>query len=190
MTITQVQTQLRQLVKRAEELHHPGDAAQLRAALTVLKGPGRAPQPYERTTVRGKTLDQLTHYALLAVEHRLGYRPLSLDVLQGSYNPGGVGASAGTHDGGGAVDLTPLEWQHKVRALRAVGFAAWHRPAIPGLWGEHVHAVLIGNDKLSPAAQAQVRDYREHRNGLADHAPDPSWHPDPIPVFRMPYWKA
>lgn len=188
-TREELQKDLGVAIARAEQLHHPGDVEQFRAMLQLLKGP-LAPDPYDRTSIRdGKTLDKLTHYALLTVEHRLGYRPLSLTVLQGSYNKGGVGASAGTHDGGGAVDLTPAEWQGKVHALRAVGFAAWHRPAIPGLWGEHVHAVLIGNDKLSPAARDQVQAYRDHRDGLADNAPDPSWHPDPIPVFTMPVYR-
>jgi hypothetical protein len=160
--------------------------------MQLVKGP-LAPDPYEVTTIRGgHKLDQLTHYALLTVEHRLGFKPRSLDVLQGSYNPGGVDASGSTHDGGGAVDLTPLEWQAKVRALRAIGFAAWHRPELvrngKRVWGEHVHAILISNRKLSDAAKAQVRDYQLHKDGLAGHGPDPSWHPDPIPLYRMPIY--
>src|SRR4051812_45286804 len=115
-----------------------------------------APKPYAKTTRNGKTIDQLTNYALYAMEDRLGYTPGSLTVVQGSYNAGGVTASAGTHDGGGAVDLTPENWEAKVHAARAVGFAAWHRPALPGVWGEHIHMVLIGDAKLSPAAAAQV----------------------------------
>lgn len=166
---------------------HPGDVATLKRARAELV---KAPLPYTLTTRDGHTLDQLTNYALYAVEHRLGYDPGSLTVLQGSYNAGAVTASGGTHDGGGAVDLSPADWPGKVHALRAVGFAAWHRPAIPGLWGEHVHAVLIGNVKLSPAAKAQVEDYRTHRNGLANHGPDPTWHPDPQPVFRMPIYRV
>lgn len=126
-------------------------------------------RPYDLTTHDGETVDQLTKLALLEAEQRLGY-PLS--ITQGSYNAGGVSASAGTHDGGGVVDL--LEWNHrrKVRVLRAVGFAAWHRPAIPGLWPGHIHAVLIGNRKLSPAARRQVDAYLAGRNGLADNGPD------------------
>ncbi len=34
--------------------------------------------------------------------------------------------------------------------LRSIGFAAWYRPAITGLWGAHIHAVLIDHGKLSP----------------------------------------
>lgn len=161
---------------------HPSVAAEV--ASVVVRQP--APAPYGKTEIRGHTLDNLTDYALLAVEAKLNYRPRSLTVVQGSYNAGGVGASAGTHDGGGAVDLTPVNWQEKVHALRAVGFAAWHRPALPGVWGEHIHCILIGNAKLSPAAAAQVVDYRNHRDGLAGHAADNTWHPDPIPTFHMP----
>ena len=176
--------------RRAQAAGKTGRAATITSALQALVPLFRspAPAPYGKTDVRGHTLDNLTDYALLAVEKRLGYNPRSLTVVQGSYNGGAgkVSASAGTHDGGGAVDLTPANWEQKVHAMRAVGFAAWHRTAIPGVWEEHVHAVLIGNEKLSPSAQAQVTDYRNHRDGLAGHGPDNTWHPDPIPTFHMP----
>jgi hypothetical protein len=141
------------------------------------------PRPYSKTTHGGKVVDEITHQALLAAEKRLGYE---LTVYQGSYNAGGVAASGGTHDGGGAVDLAPYDWRNKVRALRAVGFAAWYRKAIPGLWGAHIHAVLIGNKKLSPSAKAQVAAYYAGRDGLASNGPDPHHRPRPIPVFQMP----
>lgn len=146
------------------------------------------PRPYAKTTRDGRTIDQLTNYALYATEAELGYARGSLTVVQGSYNAGGVSASAGTHDGGGVVDLTAAEWQNKVHALRKVGFAAWHRP--PN-WdgrggGEHIHAVLIGNRNLSPSAAAQVVQYRNRENGLASHGADPTWRPNPLPSFVMP----
>ncbi len=138
--------------------------------------------PYARTTHDGKTVDVLTDAALDEVERRLGY---PLTIVQGSYHQG-VGASAGTHDGGGVVDLAAYDWANKVRAMRAVGFAAWHRPAIPGLWSEHIHAVLIGNVKLAPVAARQVTSYRNGRDGLRSNAVDSSWRPSPIPTFTMP----
>jgi hypothetical protein len=100
-----------------------------------------------------------------------------LGITQGSYNPGGVGQSAGTHDGGGAADLDMGKLCGKrtrrvVRALRIVGFAAWHRPAIPGVWGEHIHAIAISDPDLAPAAADQVWDYYTHHDGLADNAAD------------------
>lgn len=150
----------------------------------------RSPHPYDKTTRDGHTIDQLTNYALYATEERLKYTPGSLTVVQGSYNggPDSVDASAGTHDGGGVVDLTPVNWEEKVHALRAVGFAAWHRPLN---WdnaggGEHIHAVLIGNVKVSPSAARQVTQYRNHTNGLANFGADNTWHPNPIPTFHMP----
>jgi len=139
--------------------------------------------PYALTTRNGKVVDEITHQALIECEKLLGY---DLTIVQGSYNAGKVEASAGTHDGGGVVDLLPWDWERKVRVLRAVGFAAWHRPAVKGVWGEHIHAVLIGNKKLAPSAARQVVAYRDHRDGLKSNLPDPTWHPDPIPVFVMP----
>jgi len=158
------------------------------ADLPLLRAPKPPPppkpaDPYAKTTHDGKTVDCLTDAALLEAERRLGY---PLTIVQGSYNRGGVSQSAGTHDGGGAVDLSPWDWEKKVRVMRAVGFAAWHRPAIRGVWAEHIHCILIGNQKLSPAAAAQVVDYRNHRDGLAGHGPDNTWHPNPIPTFKMP----
>lgn len=121
------------------------------------------PNPYDLTTYDGNRVDELTKAALEATAARLGY---DLTVTQGSYNAGGVAASAGTHDGGGAVDLAPYDAARKVLELRRTGFAAWHRTAIPGLWPEHVHAVLIGNARLSSGARAQVAEYLAGYDGL------------------------
>jgi len=146
--------------------------------------------PYALTTHDGKTVDEITHQALLECERRLGYE---LTVVQGCYQArdgkgNDVAASAGTHDGGGVVDLAPFDWRRKVRVLREVGFAAWHRTPDQGPWGEHIHAVLIGNAKLAPSAARQVDDYLAHPplNGLAGHSPDPTWHPSPPVVFTWP----
>lgn len=128
-----------------------------------------APRPYDLTTHDGKRVDYLTHLALLEVEARLGY---SLTVTQGSYNAGGVKASAGTHDGGGVVDLAPYDAAEKVLQLRKLGFAAWYRAELPGVWGPHIHAVLIGNRRLSAGARHQVDEYLAGRNGLANRMPD------------------
>ncbi len=124
----------------------------------------------------GETLNARTQAMLLAAARRLG-AGCRLGITQGSYNPGGVGPSAGTHDGGGAVDLDIHRLCGKhirtvVRALRIVGFAAWHRPYIPNVWNEHIHAIAISDPDLAPAAQDQVWDYYIHRDGLAGHAPD------------------
>jgi hypothetical protein len=129
------------------------------------------PKPYDKTTYDGNTVDWLTRAALEATAKRLGYAD-GLTITQGSYNAGGVAASSGTHDGGGVVDLAPFDHVAKVRELRRTGFAAWYRPAIPGLWPAHIHAVLIGNAKLAPSARRQVSAYLARRDGLAGNGPD------------------
>lgn len=126
-------------------------------------------KPYDLTSHDGKTVDRLTKHALKRAEWILGYE---LSITQGSYNAGRVSASAGTHDGGGVVDLKAWDADAKVRALRAVGFAAWRRLPHEGPWPEHIHAVLIGNAKLSAGARRQVDAYLAGRNGLANNRPD------------------
>jgi ribosome modulation factor len=126
------------------------------------------PRPYAKTTYDGRTVDWLTRAALEDTAHRLGY---DLTLHQGSYNAGAVKASAGTHDGGGAVDLAPWDHERKVLELRRTGFAAWYRPASRS-WSPHIHAVLIGNRKLSPGAADQVRQYLAGYDGLAGRGRD------------------
>jgi len=98
-------------------------------------------------------------------------------VTQGSYNAGGVPQSAGTHDGGGAMDLAVTGGcgtrPNAVRALRSVGFAAWFRPKLEGEWEAHIHAIAVNDTDLSAGAAAQVSDYYRGLDGLAGHAPDP-----------------
>lgn len=124
---------------------------------------------YDKVTFHGRTVDKYTRAALLAVEADLGYE---LTITQGSYNAGGVGASKGTHDGGGAVDLAPFDRDNKVRRLRQRGFAAWYRSPAQGPWPAHIHAVQFGNEKLSSGAAHQISEYLAGRNGLASRAPD------------------
>jgi hypothetical protein len=122
------------------------------------------------------------HYAKVKLaEKKLGY---PLTIVQGSYNTT-VEASKGTHDGGGCMDLAPFDWERKCRVLRQLGDTAWHRPAIPGVYGEHIHTVDAGCGNLASIAAAQVQDYRNKRNGLKGHAKDTQWRPDPIPAFKL-----
>lgn len=135
---------------------------------------------YERYTWRGETFDRMTIAALLAVDKRLGYEQT---IIQGSYNRG-VGASAGTHDGGGAVDIVWFDIKRKLHAFRDVGWAFWPRPTLPGEWSAHGHGILIGNEKADDSAKRQVDSYKRGRNGLASDGVDPyQYRPDPIRAF-------
>ena len=113
--------------------------------------------------------------------------PWTIVVSQGSYcrlQRGCATASGGTHDGGGALDLkvsgltTSQRWR-TVRALRAVGFAAWLRSPSQcgGCWPYHIHAIAIGDTDLWQSNgkytnRDQVADYYVGRNGLAGHGRD------------------
>lgn len=134
----------------------------------------------------GQEINERTNSMLAAAEKLIG-GGCKLVVTQGSYNPGGVAASGGTHDGGGAVDIStqPANRCGKtqreiVRQLRTVGFAAWHR--LPNSqWPDHIHAIAISDADLSNdaddgsawlSAREQVWRYRNNRNGLSSDAPD------------------
>ncbi|HEX2298602.1 MAG TPA: peptidoglycan-binding protein [Pseudonocardiaceae bacterium] len=99
----------------------------------------------------------------------------NLTLTQGSYTSSNPD-SAGTHDGGGVVDIsvssmtTTQRWQ-TVRALRTVGFAAWLRTPSDG-FAYHIHANGISDPDMSRPARNQVHDYYFGRNGLANHAAD------------------
>jgi hypothetical protein len=126
------------------------------------------------TSHSGRTVNQRTKDMIVAAEGLLGY---GLVVTQGSYNAGGVSASAGTHDGGGTVDISVLNktaterWQ-VIQALRTVGFAAWLRTPSQGNWPYHVHAIAVGDTDVSNSARNQIADYFVGLNGLASHAAD------------------
>lgn len=124
---------------------------------------------YTRVEVNGSILNQRTLAMLMHAQELYGgeIQLTGYAVTQGSYSIG-VSASFGTHDGGGAVDLSVLQqgtytvlWDDigpALNALRAAGFAAWLRE-----YGElyadspiHIHAIAIGDAELSPAAQEQL----------------------------------
>jgi hypothetical protein len=141
--------------------------------------------PYKRVAFRGVTVDERTKSALLWAEGK--YRKVAPKkrapwrLGQGSYSNGSL--SAGTHSGGGAVDvmfagLNAKQRRATVKWLRKAGFAAWAREgAVWGTNNDHYHAVLRGHRNLSPEAAAQVADYDNGRNGLATSLPDHTWRP-------------
>lgn len=128
----------------------------------------RPSDDYTRVEVNGsqlsqRTLDMLAHAQTLYS----GTIDLTgLAVTQGSYNAGHVSASFGTHDGGGAVDISvrnlPQDWSILwdeiplvIEALRTAGFAAWFRNEEDDMT-PHIHAIAIGDADLSRAAQLQL----------------------------------
>ena len=128
----------------------------------------KPPEDYTCLEVNGWTISQRTLSMLMHARELYGGE-LEIDgygITQGSYHDGEY--SFGTHLGGGAVDLSVLRrgtytvlWddiEPLLHALRTAGFAAWLRE-----YGElypdspiHIHAIAIGDQELSEAAQAQL----------------------------------
>lgn len=136
---------------------------------------------WDRITKNGHTLYR-RDWALLA--DAMQAAQVSTYVVQGSWS--GVAASAGTHSGGGAMDLsvrglTEEQALRLVDELRKRNCAAWLRSPKFGwpakLGGAHVHLIVKDSPGLSPAARAQVRAYDLGRNGLANGKHDPHHRP-------------
>jgi hypothetical protein len=101
-----------------------------------------------------------------AFEKRAGHR---LAVYQGSYSSG-VKASAGTHSGGGALDVTSMS-RGELNLARKMGAAAWNRTRAQG-FSPHCHIIICGCPHAARGAKYQVSEYRAGRNGLASRRRD------------------
>src|SRR5699024_4966479 len=145
-----------------------------------------AKKKYARSWWRGIQVDNYMILGLETAEKKAGFR---FRYTQGGYNAGGVTASAGTHDGGGAVDIDVRGMSRAtinkiVNSLRKSGWAAWYRPYIANLWIAHIHAIQLGNARASSGAKHQIREYKAGRNGLANYGPDTHWRPKKIKALK------
>lgn len=119
-----------------------------------------------RVHIQGFTTDRTTARAFTEAEHLYGAK---LRIVQGSYHKG-VGASAGTHDGGGVLDisvrgLSRSNINRAVRSCRRVGLWAWYRDQSSG-FSPHIHMVRVGCTDLAPIARQQIVAARKGYNGL------------------------
>jgi hypothetical protein len=139
----------------------------------VFAGSFAGKNPYDLTSWDGETVAYLTAAALEAAKKEFGG---DFHIMQGSHSHD-VAASGSTHAGGGVVDLSVPDgnWEGAVTALRKIGFAAWVRN-VDGYGqagsGAHIHAILMGNEELSPQAQIQVNSYLNNDDGLQGSRPD------------------
>lgn len=134
---------------------------------------------YDKITWRGFRFNRKTVRMLKRAEKLCGFR---LPIAQGSFNKGGVSASAGTHDGS-SVDIagagfTRAQRVAAVHALKKVGFAAWWRDSRNG-FSPHIHAIPFDDRQVSDAARGQLVSFDLHRNGLANNAFDKTYRPKP-----------
>jgi hypothetical protein len=121
----------------------------------------------------------------------LAYPKATLRIIQSPYNTG-VKASAGTHDYDACfdVEIVGLDWLRAQTFLRKCGWAAWVRQ--PPLFTWHIHMISLGYPgQVGVYVPGQVADYYAHRDGLAGHRTDPTWHPKDIDstVFDFDEWE-
>jgi hypothetical protein len=146
------------------------------------------PEPrhfYLKVRYDGHTINRRTRGMLNRAAKILGQSE-GFDLSQGSYSNGSQ--SAGTHSGGGAVDVSSSLWS-VAKALRQAGFAAWVRTPAEGQWPYHIHAIAIGDRRMSEAARRQVASYFAGRNALANNRADtaPDWVGRPYPDWTLKY---
>lgn len=104
-----------------------------------------------------------------------------LRIAQGSFNKGGVRASAGTHDGSavdiGTAHISKAQAEHILKWMKRAGFAAWLRTPNQG-FDPHIHAIPFGDPDVSPSAAQQRKDFDAGLDGLAGRRKDPNpWRP-------------
>ncbi|MBC8170577.1 MAG: SH3 domain-containing protein [Anaerolineae bacterium] len=144
-----------------------------RAGNIELEGCSRPPDDYTQVQKGYATLNQRTIFMLEQAQrlyHEAGGKKVNFisAITQGSYTGGVLVASFGTHDGGGAVDISvrnPADFsvmedeiEPMIYALRVAGFAAWLRDT-GDLYADspiHIHAIAIGDAELHAAALEQV----------------------------------
>ncbi|GAA3606399.1 thrombospondin type 3 repeat-containing protein [Microlunatus ginsengisoli] len=133
----------------------------------------------DRVRFGGEIVDRRTSNMLREAQRIANEKDPSIGKLhlsQGCFCHG-VAASAGTHSGAGAFDLSVRgysEHQKEIIALslRKVGFASWRRMPNQGPWPEHIHGIAIGSKQLPSVAQSQVRSYLNGRDGLVGNRVD------------------
>jgi hypothetical protein len=172
--------------------HDAGVYTLARVNPTPARHPDKAatpPAPSTRCTYNGAGMDVFTRTGLQTLERGPLKDLAPLTVLQGCWHPG-VGASAGTHDRSGVLDLAPFDYGRKVKAWRDALGPMWHREEIPGLWGEHCHGVISSCANLAPVAAAQIPAYYAGKDGLADGARDPNQHHPKVTFDYVSAWHA
>ncbi len=159
----------------------------------------KPPDEYDLVEINGYFINQRTYQMLLHAQDLYGgeLQLTGYHLTQGSYT-NQVSASFGTHNGGGAVDLSVIQYgtykvlyddiKPLISALRTAGFAAWLRDFEQLYPGSpiHIHAIAIGDRDLSSAAEAQLtgeEGYFRGFNGLPREdglAPIPDEYSGPI----------
>ncbi len=132
---------------------------------------GAPPADYRIVSFRGVRMNVRTRVMIERAEKYMKQMGINskLVLTQGSYSTS-VSASAGTHAGGGALDISIRQYStgtadKVVKALRMAGFAAWRRRTAEG-FSPHIHAIAIGDKRASQSAKNQVAAYFRGQDAL------------------------
>ncbi|MDP3154443.1 MAG: peptidoglycan-binding protein [Archangium sp.] len=135
------------------------------------------PADYRIVNFRGVKVNVRTRVMIERAESYMKQMGINtkLSISQGSYNTS-VSASAGTHDGGGALDIRTTGYSsatadNVVKALRMAGFAGWRR-GVNDSFSPHIHAIAIGDARATQVAKNQVAEYFRGGDGLVGSARD------------------
>jgi hypothetical protein len=94
----------------------------------------------------------------------LGLISNSLDIYQLGYR-NDVGASAGTHAGGGNTDVGQFSAAH-IKVWREAGWTIQHRTRSQGFDMDHGHGWPFGCPHLSAGGRSQAAQWKNRQNGL------------------------
>ncbi len=146
-------------------------------ASTTWKTVKAPPADYRVVSFRGAKVNVRTRVMIERAETYMKQMGINsrLTITQGSYSSS-VSASAGTHSGGGALDISIRQYSTAtadkvVKALRMAGFAAWRRRTVEG-FSPHIHAIAIGDKRASSSAKSQVAAYFRGTDALRSNRKD------------------
>lgn len=129
------------------------------------------PSDYRIVNFRGVKVNVRTRVMIERAESYMKQMGINtkLSFSQGSYSTS-VSASAGTHDGGGALDIRTTGFSsatadNVVKALRMAGFAGWRR-GVNDSFSPHIHAIAMGDTRATQVAKNQVSEYLRGGDGL------------------------
>jgi hypothetical protein len=126
----------------------------------------------ERVPFRGRLVCSCVSTSLPKVEAAMisaGIISNCVDIWQAGYNKGGVSASAGTHDRGGAIDVGQYS-DAALRMWREWGWAMQARTRAQG-FSPHGHGWPKGCTHLSSGGAYQASEWQNGRNGLRRRGP-------------------
>ena len=156
------------------------------------------PNPNKVSTYKGRKFTNIMLDCVRSWEHACVAEGIPFIMVQGGWNPGGVAASAGSHDkDGGDLRSRTMNLAQATRCIelgRERGMCVWFRTN-GAKWGvraqgfkggEHIHFVPNKWGTPSGVADRQAAQYRKGTDGLVGARPDVG--PGHVSTYRTRTW--